>query len=73
MLPDEAVAGAVLGLQTVVVGAGEVPRLAALAGHLGEQDHPDRAVCVVMVGEVGLAPGLDGYRAATRWESLNEG
>ena len=73
MLPDEAVTGAVLGLQTVVVGAGEVPGLATLAGHLGEQDHPDGAVHVEMVGEVGLAPGLDGHVLATRWESLNEG
>lgn len=65
MLPDEAVAGAMLGLQAVVVSAGEVPRLTTFAGHLGEQDHPDRTVGVEVVGEVGLAPGLDIYAPAT--------
>lgn len=50
-----------------------MPRLAAFAGHLGEQDYPDRAVGGEVVGEVGLAPWLDGHVLATRWESLNEG
>lgn len=65
MLPDEAVTGAVLGLQTVIVATGEVPGLATTAGHLGEEDHPDGAVGVEVVGEVGLATGLDGHGAAT--------
>lgn len=73
MLPDEAVTGAVLRLQAVVFGAGEVPCLTTFAWHLSEQDHPDGAVGVGVVGEVGLAPWLDGHRAATWWESLNEG
>ena len=41
------------------------PGLAAFAGHLGEQDYPDGAVHVEMVGEVGFAPGLDIYAPAT--------
>ncbi len=65
MLPDEAVAGAMLGLQAVVVSAGEVPGLTTFAGHLGEEDHPDGAVGVEVVGEVSLATGLDIYAPAT--------